>query len=572
MINFDSLTLKALMEEIEPFLIDARIQKIRQPSRRELILTLRKNSHNHNLFISIKPSFAHICLMEEENRKFRILEIPQSPPMFCMLLRKYMENSKLEHVIIPKHERIVEFYFTAYGDLGERIKLVLAIELMGKHSNMILYNADSKIILGCAHNVGEEKSKNRELAGNLPYIYPPKYHKIDITQINEIEFINLAKVIRTTFHNWLNEEFYDISIPLAKEICQKFNISTSKDLNFVIDVKILKEVFAELQSILSLNTIKPSISEDFGEFSITGKYKHHLKTINEMVDLYFAKNSFAEILERKRRNLVNIIEKEEKKIKRLTKKLLLGKDLEEKIILYKHIADTLMANIYSFCETNNKVKLKNVYTNEEMIIEIDRTKSLNDNAQNYYKLYNKAKKAKENNENLHVKYIQKEKYLQSIKSAIKLAIDIETLQEIEEEISEMILLNNNKKRQKRKEKIVVEKQEDANSQIFIGKNNKQNDYIVSKIASPEDFWFHVRGDFGSHVLVKLKNKKEDIPEEILLKAAKLAAKYSERKNDAKINVIYTKRKYLKKPPGANLGYVTYKNEKELTITLGDENI
>ena len=143
-------------------------------------MTLRNNSKNYNLFISIKPSFAHLSLLEDKYKNYRIIENPFNPPMFCMLLRKYLENSKIEKVIQPEYERIVEFHFTAYGELGERINLVLAVELMGKHSNMILYNSDSKIILGCAHNVGEEKSKLRELAGNLPYVYPPKYYKKDM--------------------------------------------------------------------------------------------------------------------------------------------------------------------------------------------------------------------------------------------------------------------------------------------------------------------------------------------------------------------------------------------------------
>jgi len=506
-------------------------------------------------------------LLEEENKKYRIMDIPSSPPMFCMLLRKYLENSKIEKVVQPEHERIVEFYFTAYGELGESIKLVLAIELMGKHSNMILYNADTRLIVGCAHNVGEEKSKTRELAGNLPYVYPPKYYKTDILSINAEDFINCAKVLNTTFYNWLNEKFYDISVPLAKEICRDFNIPTDKSLGFILDKEILKKVFSKLKEILSLNKPKPSIDKDFQEFSLTGIYENHIKNINCMVDLYFGKNSFNQMLEHKRKILLSVIEREIKKVQKLIKKLSLGAEFDEKILKYKQTADTLMANLHLPKQTQDKIILKNVYTDEYISIEIDNTLSLNDNAQKYYKLYTKAKKTKESNEELYLKYSQKENYLLSIKSALQLAFDKEILDEIEEEIHSLNPLKQKKINTAKKTKTCIEKIESGDFQIYIGKNNKQNDYIVSKLSSPEDFWFHVKGDFGSHVLVKSKTKTETLPNEILLKAAELAAKYSERQTDSKINVIYTKRKYLRKPPAANLGYVTYKNEQELTVKL-----
>ena len=565
MINFDSLTLLGLMKEIQPIVENSRVQKIRQPSRRELILTLRSNSKNHTMFISIKPSFAHLCLLEEENKQYRPSDFPQSPPMFCMLLRKYLENSKIEKFVQPAHERIVELHFTATGELGERIRLILAIELMGKHSNMILYNADTKVIVGCAHNVGEEKSKNRELAGGLTYIYPPKYYKTDLLKISKDDFFNFAKVIDTTFYNWLNEKFYDISVPLAKEICQKYNISTDKNFGFSLEKKVLDAIYDELQSILLLENPMPSISDDFEEFSLTGIYPNKIQTINAMVDLYFGKNSYNEILERQRKSLLSIVERELKKVKRLIKKLSLGEEFENKIKSYKEIADTLMANIYLQTPNSNKIILNNVYTNEEISIEIDSSLSINDNAQNYYKLYAKAKKTKDSNEELFEKYAEKENYLLSIKSALKLAQDKTTLDEIEEETNALNPLKHHSNKGEKKTKTVIEKIELDGFEIFIGKNNKQNDYIVSKLSAPEDYWFHVHGDFGSHVLVKSKFKEENLPDEVLLKAATLAAKYSERSLDSKINVIYTKRKYLRKPPAANLGYVTYKNEKEITI-------
>ena len=194
MITFDSLTLKAWIEENREFLTGARIQKIQQPTRKDFVFTIRQKGDSRKLYININPQFHHVCFMSKENEAKRLIEIPQKPPMFCMLLRKYLENAVIAQVNQPPYERILEFYIETFNELSEKIYLCLAIELMGKHSNVILYNHDTNIILGCAHNVGTEKSREREMAGTLPYIYPPKQFKNDILTYNgEIDYKTLSK-------------------------------------------------------------------------------------------------------------------------------------------------------------------------------------------------------------------------------------------------------------------------------------------------------------------------------------------------------------------------------------------
>ena len=175
MISFDSLILKAFTGENKEFITDARINKIQQPTRRELILSLRNNGQTKQFYINIDPKMYHICFMSEENFQKRLIEIPQKPPMFCMLLRKYLQNSKISKVNQPEGERILELFFETYNEIGDKIYLCLAIELMGKYSNIILYNTDTNMILGCAHNVGADKSQVREVYGQIPYTYPPEH-------------------------------------------------------------------------------------------------------------------------------------------------------------------------------------------------------------------------------------------------------------------------------------------------------------------------------------------------------------------------------------------------------------
>ena len=221
MIKFDSLTLKAFINENTDYLKNSSVRKIQQPSRRELILHLRNNGINKKLYININPEFFHVCFLE--NVEKRGIIIPNAAPMFCMLLRKYILNCKISKVEQPNGERILELYFEYSDAIGETETLCLAIELMGKYSNIILYNKKTGIILGCAHNVGEEKSKVRELAGTLPYIYPEKQEKSDIMQTTETEFANNldGNFDETSLSFTLSTEYDYLTIPLAKQAISK---------------------------------------------------------------------------------------------------------------------------------------------------------------------------------------------------------------------------------------------------------------------------------------------------------------------------------------------------------------
>ncbi|MCQ2754204.1 MAG: NFACT family protein, partial [bacterium] len=195
--NIDYLTLKAFFEENIDFFIGARLQKIQQPTRRDFVLHIRNNSVSKKFYININPQFYHVAFMGIEGEKRRNIEIPKQPPMFCMLLRKYLEGARIADALVVENERILELHFETYDELSEKRLLCLCIELMGKHSNVILYDKETSVIIGCAHNVGAEKSKYRELQGGLKYIYPPEVNVkeqvstplyktfSDVTSINE---------------------------------------------------------------------------------------------------------------------------------------------------------------------------------------------------------------------------------------------------------------------------------------------------------------------------------------------------------------------------------------------------
>lgn len=472
MLNFDYRTLEKFVKENSEFLIGARIQKIQQPNRLELLFTMRNNGETRKFYININPQFFHVCFMNRENEGKRYLSIPQKPPMFCMLLRKYLESSRIAKVSQPEGERILEFYFRTFDETGEEIYLCLAIELMGKHSNVILYNYDTNVIIGCAHNVGEDKSKVRELFGGLPYTYPPVS--------KNFKFEGLSDIL-------------DKTLPVNEQIDKYFADLQEKNINRNLKIK--------------LSTIAKS------------KLKKTVQSIE--------------------------------KIKKQTK-------TQEKIDMYRKKGDLIMANLFANKDFEPFVEVLDYETNAPLKIELDETKTLKENANRFYMLYNKGKTALQKTKEMLEDLDLKREYFEQVLYSIEEADNLKALLEIEEEISP-----NKTGKEKPKEKIQIETITQLPYTIFIGKNNKQNDYIVSKLARKEDLWFHVHNCAGSHVLLRAEAGME-YTDEIIFECAKLAKKYSVAKN-SKIGVIYTRAKNLKKPPKANLGYVIYKNEEEIVI-------
>ena len=398
-----------------------------------------------------------------------MIEIPQKPPMFCMLLRKYLENSRIARVNQPDGERILEFFIETYNELGEKIYLCLAIELMSKHSNVILYNTDTDVIIGCAHNVGAEKSREREIYGGIPYVYPPK-HNVEQTWTSLLNLFESGSV------NDLIDNYYThfISLDKFKSLKTKYRTLISQRLKKV--VKSLKQMEYKLSS-----------DSDFDKYRLCG--------------------------------------------------------------------DLLMANLYALSDYSKSAAVYDYENDKQVEINLDETKTIKDNANAFYKLYNKCKTSREKLTALVDESVKKKIYLEQVLYSINSAEKIEDLFEISSEVEETP-----RAAEKKSSEIMKIETEDG-SRIFIGKNNKQNDYIISKLADEDDLWFHVHNCAGSHILLKSQN----VTEELILRCAKLAKEYSSVKDSSKIGVIYTKRKYLRKPPKANLGYVTYRNESEIVL-------
>ena len=517
MITFDSLTLKAFVEENQDFLQDARIQKIQQPTRRDFLFQIRKNGESRKLYININPQFHHVCFMSKKNESRRRIEIPQKPPMFCMLLRKYLEGCRISDALVIENERIIEFHFEVMDEFSQKRSLCLCIELMGKHSNIILYDRENYVIIGCAHNIGAEKSRYRELQGGLKYIYPPK----TLTPSPR------GRVGAYSLSNELNKQFENLSQE------QINNYLNSEEFTPAI----LGNRYTLFQELLPNSVAQASVNSMLDNYY--SKYQEEMNVNSE-------KTRLTAIVNPKLKKVINSINK----ISALLKK----RDNTEK---YKLYGELLTANLYLKCDYSKQIELFDYVNNQNITIDLDETKSLKENAQRYFKLYVKAKTTKEKStEMLDGLNIEKE-YLENLIYSINSAKVIKDFDEIKSELK----LDDVKPKKQEKSEILHLKINGFD--IFVGKNNRQNDYIVSKLAKDEDYWFHTRLCAGSHVLLKVKDKEPD--ETVLFECCKLARENSSASQPSKVGVIYTKAKNLRKPPASPLGYVTYKNEKEVLV-------
>lgn len=508
MINIDFLTLKAFLIENIDFLIGSRIQKIQQPTRRDFIFSLRNNAESRRLYININPAIYHIAFTNPKSEEIRGIKIPKQPPMFCMLLRKYLEGNKIADACVVENERIFELHFDTCDEFAQKRSLCLAVELMGKHSNIILYDRQSSVIIGSAHNVGAEKSRYRELKGGLKYIYPPK--KTELVLPNE-----------------LGEQFKNLDSD-------------------------------EIRKYLSSEVFSPALFDNkytlFGELVEEPQFQTN---VNEMIDKYYSYYQGQINFKNSQNGIFNVVQqklqKNKNSIAKVEENLIKHKD-DDKNKLY---GELLTSNLYLKADYQKQIELFDYINNKNITIELDETKTMSENAQKYFKLYTKCKVAKEKSvEILNNLNIEKE-YLENVLYSTETAENITDLAEIEAELG----LTEQKEKPKNRDNIT--KVQINGYDVYIGKNNRQNDYIISKLSKENDYWFHIHSCAGSHILLKTNEKEPN--EETIYECAKLAKKYSSAKQPSKTGIIYTKRKYIKKPPAAPLGYVIYKNEKEILI-------
>lgn len=566
---FDGITTKSISYELQHSILGGKINKIFEPNKNEVLLSIYANGKNYALNICIDSNLYRIHLTT--NAKLN----PLNAPNFCMLLRKHLIGYKIKAISSNDNlERIIKIELEGYNELNDLTTKYLMVELMGKHSNIILLN-DKFFIIDSLRHLDTLSNSYRDILPAHEYTYPENGKNNFYTIKSAEEFCNLVLTNNVTnLTNFLVGYFTGFSKPFIKNIIIKQNIRNtdfSKD-----DILKMYEYLSKILNNLDSNHVSlTKYSNEKGklDYVIDLETKTSNLDINFYIDDFYynkeANNNYVSYRNNLLKLISHILKKYSLRLESINNKL---KECENKD-LYKLYGELITANLYKFSKDYNsdKVELENYYDNNTILtIPLDNTISIANNAKKYFKKYNKLKNA------LEIVTLQKKEteeelqYIESIIYELEYAKNIQEVNEIYNEISENPIFkdyiqSNNKTNTKKEANISTPREYHIDGfTVLVGKNNKQNDYLTTKLASPNDIWFHTKDIHGSHVI--LKNPSEYISNDTLIKCAKLAAYYSKGRLSSNVPVDYCFVKYVKKPNGSKPGMVIYTNNKTLNVT------
>ncbi|SFR95493.1 Rqc2 family fibronectin-binding protein [Anaeromicropila populeti] len=559
----DGIVIANLVSELDGLLTGGRINKIAQPEKDELLLTIKNNRQQYKLLISASASLplAYITTTNKQS--------PLTAPNFCMLLRKHLNSAKILSVTQPGLERIIDIEIEHLNELGDLCKKHLIIELMGKHSNIIFCD-DAMVIVDSIKHISSLLSSVREVLPGRNYFIPMTQDKINPYELNNIIFKDAILSKPTSLCKTIYTSLTGFSPLIANELCYRASLDGSQAVQSLSESEFLHlyKNIERLMEDLEKKKFTPVIMYEQGEpieFSSTSltSFEKAVETsfpsISEVLEAFYQTKETLTRIRQKSTTLRKIVstalERNYKKFD-LQEKQLKDTEKRDKFKVYGELITTYGYNI----DAGSKfLECVNYYTNETVKIPMDETLSPMDNAKKYFDRYNKLKRTFEA-VTVQMKDTQEElEHLESISNALDIALKEEDLLSLKQELVEYGYM---------KRKNITEKGKKATSKskpfhyissdgfhIYVGKNNFQNDELTFKIASGNDWWFHVKHIAGSHVIVK--SNGEDLPDQTFIEAGRLAAYYSKGRDLDKVEVDYTERKNIKKPNASKPGFVIY---------------
>lgn len=566
---FDGITIANIVTELNQTITGGKINKIAQPENDELIITIKNQRKQYRLFLSASASLPLIYLTETNKPS------PLTAPNFCMLLRKHIGSGKIIAIEQPGMERIIRFTIEHLNELGDLCTKYLIVEIMGKHSNIIFCNEEDQIIDSIKH-VSAHMSSVREVLPGRPYFIPETQSKLNPFVLTEEIFqekifprpVNVAKAIYTSITG--------ISPLIAEEVCYRAGIDGGIPTDGLEDVERvhLAHTFLRMVDDIRDGHFEPNIiykgkePVEFACFPLS-QYQDYravsYPSIFPVLETYYAEKNIVTKMRQKtvdlRKIVQNALERNVKKYQLQQKQL---KDTEKK---EKYRVWGELLNTYGYeVEPGAKfMEALNYYTNEMIQIPLDETMTPQENAKKYFDKYSKLKRTKGALDTLLQETGDEIKHLESIAASLDIASSEEDLVQIKEEMMEYGYVKR-KNTGGKKVKVTSRPYHYISSDgydIYVGKNNFQNDELSFKFASGNDWWFHAKGQPGSHVIVKSKN--EELPDRTFEEAGKLAAYYSKGRQAPKVEIDYTQKKNLRKPTGGKPGFVVYYTNYSLLI-------
>lgn len=577
----DGLVIHSIVDELNNKLLGGKIDKVYQPENDEVILHIRNNKENFKLVLSCSSSNPRVYLANNYKK-----ENPINAPMFCMLFRKYIQGGNIISISQVGFERIIKISVESLDELKEKTTKDIIIEIMGRHSNIILTHSLDNKIIDSAKRIPPSVSRVRQILPGQTYILPPEQDKLN--PIDNID-INLFTSILNTFDGCIFKAIYSkflgISPVIAKEICFRANIDENT-LIYEISSNDTNKVYTEFNNLfkdIRNNTYNPSMVIDESidkvlDFScINLSQFSHLSIINDdsiskILENYYATKDIKDRIHQRssdlRKSISIKLDRLYNKLNKQEKELIDSENAD----IYKVKGELITSYIYMIEKGMESVEVSNFYDPEYKNIKISLNKNLtpSENAQKYFKKYNKMKTAKK--EITSQMEITKEEvnYLENILLSIENCENIAELMDIKEELTKVGYLRG-KINNKKEIKLTTKPHEFISSdgfKILVGKNNKQNDHLTLKVASSNDIWMHTKNIPGSHVIIKTEGK--EVSDETIFEGAMLAAYFSKSKMSSQVPVDYTKKKNIKKPNGAKPGMVIYETNQTIYVTPTEE--
>ena len=544
--SFDGFFLHHMVEELRSELVNGRIQKINQPFEQELVLQIRSNRQSHRLLLSAHPVFGRIQLTQTT------FENPAQPSTFIMVLRKYLQGALIESIEQIENDRIVEITVSNKNEIGDHIQATLIIEIMGKHSNILLVDKSSHKILEVIKHVGFSQNSYRTLLPGSSYIAPPSTESLNPFTVKDEKLFEILQTNELTAKNLQN-------------LFQGLGRDTANELEKLL----VRDKLSTFRHFFAQET-KPYLTEtSFSPIPFENNVGEPFTSLSDLLDTYYKDKAERDRVKQQASELIrrveNELQKNRHKLKKQEKELLATDNAEE----FRQKGELLTTFLHQVPNDQDQVTLDNYYTNQPITIALDKALTPSQNAQRYFKRYQKLKEA--------VKYltelIEETKatilYLESVETVLNQA-GLEEIAEIREELIQTGFI-----RRRQREKIQKRKKpeqylaRDGKTIIYVGRNNLQNEELTFKMARKEELWFHAKDIPGSHVVISGNLNPSD---EVKTDAAELAAYFSKGRLSNLVQVDMIEVKKLNKPTGGKPGFVTYTGQKTLRVTPDPEKI
>lgn len=547
--SFDGMFTHAIVRELQDQFIGGRIHKVQQPYDQEIILSIRSQRKNHKLLLSSNSNFARIQVTEAKYGN------PDTPPNFCMFLRKYIEGGFIQDIKQYENDRVVIFSINRTSEIGDSEQLQIVIELMGRHSNIFLLNSENTI-LDCIKHVPMYQNTFRTILPGAQYKLPPQGGKINPFKVDSAWSLPTADL---TAKN-LQQHFMGLGRDSANELLNQFDLSPDQTMGEVI-LKFSQRFDQPVPTLINHDNKTEFTAVPYD--SIAGERKQ-FESLSDLLDNYYAEKAQHDRVRQIGSQLIQIISKElsrnRNKLQNLRDDLAKSNQSDD----YRIRGELLTTYLFQVKKGDSSVTLPNFYDNEKPLeIKLNPAKTPSQNMQHYFHQYNKYQTS--------VKYIHEQmakaesevNYLESVESQIELAEPTE-LDEIRQELIDEGYIKSHKKNRNKRPKAAKPLQFETSSgvPIMVGRNNKQNDELTMRKAKKDHFWFHTKDIPGSHVIL-MTNTPTD---EEIVETAKLAAGHSKYRHSANVPVDYTQVKHVFKPNGSKPGFVNYFEQQTVFVT------